>query len=375
MNNAESSFYEKLHADPGPFEGGAKQGLFNTPGAPEDVAAHTGIGAAAASPAPKKNRKRKYIYGGLLSGFVVVGLAVAVYIDMTAQQPAPSTPMQAAHTPTPAPDTSATAAGMNPGSGVMGSGNAPQTAGAEPAPSTVMGGGDAGTRQEVVQAPPPAPVIPPQPVHVAAATQPDANVAPVQLPAASPARSGSTAAQLAAAPVEMKQVTLKPSAAEVSEANKPANGATAEPAKAPNDAALMKRLAALEKELADLRSRDQGANSNVERRVSRAAASAEPRATRAAQLKNADKSDLLAKADEPKSTLREVSRTGSKAGSESVRILGVTMRPVGSMALIEFAGVKQRYAEGDSVPGLGTVGAVALQDGQPTVTINGVVYR
>lgn len=68
-------------------------------------------------------------------------------------------------------------------------------------------------------------------------------------------------------------------------------------------------------------------------------------------------------------------QVNAEAGSEKPRVLGVTMRPSGPLAIMDFAGVKQRYAVGDTVPSLGQISDIDVAGGAPAVRINGVLYR
>jgi outer membrane murein-binding lipoprotein Lpp len=61
--------------------------------------------------------------------------------------------------------------------------------------------------------------------------------------------------------------------------------------------------------------------------------------------------------------------------TDQVHVLGGTSKPGGNVALIEFGGVKQRAAVGDTIAGLGLVTNIAISNGVTIVEINGVTYR
>lgn len=71
------------------------------------------------------------------------------------------------------------------------------------------------------------------------------------------------------------------------------------------------------------------------------------------------------------------SRASSTASSlnDMPRIIGVTSKPSGAVALIDFAGNKRTYAVGDTVVGLGQINQISIEGDAPAVSINGVIYR
>ena len=130
-------------------------------------------------------------------------------------------------------------------------------------------------------------------------------------------------------------------------------------------ATLEKRLARYERE--EARQRAQAAKATAQTRVA------------ATQTRVA----APAPAAMPTATYRPVSaplpveiRRPAILLNDSVRVIGVSTRHGVTTALVDFGGVKHRVAAGEAIPGLGTVGSVAVDAaGNPVVEVNGVRYQ
>ena len=259
--------------------------------------------------------------------------------------------------------------------------------GASGGAATVMGGAPAaadgaqGAQAAFVE-------TPATPAPATAQAAPDAAPAPAQpaqAPAAAAAATAAPAAAVAAqpAPVAVAAAPAPASPATPPTAAKPTSALAEKPAeklvmvneKAPAAAAspdeLASRVATLEKRLA-----------RYEREEARQRAQA---AKAAAQIRTVTRAPAPAPASAPvaTATYRPVAaapvaemRKPAMLSNDSVRVIGVSTRHGVTTALVDFGGVKQRVAAGETIPGLGTVGSVAVDAaGNPVVEVNGVRYQ
>jgi len=142
------------------------------------------------------------------------------------------------------------------------------------------------------------------------------------------------------------------------------------PAVVPSPDELASRVATLEKRLA-----------RYEREEARQRAQVAKAAT---QTRTAARVQAPAPAPMPVPTATatyrpvSVSPAGKPAvlSGDGVRVIGVSTRHGVTTALVDFGGVKHRVAAGEAIPGLGTVGTVAVDAaGNPVVEVNGVRYQ
>lgn len=309
----QGDFYSNLQS------GAPKPDLYGGQAAP--AAGQVGAAPTQAPAKPAKqpmSRKRKMIWGG--TAVLLLAAAAAVFTDDSSTKPkagARRVPPRAAVEQPHAP------------------------AQAQPAPATVMGSGG--------------PVVDSAPTVMGGTT-------PTSVPAG---------ASTDAAPV----VNMVPAPAAAPQAPVVAVAPTAVPMKdqanhAPVEAPVAQPDPKLEARIADLEEKIR----KLEAGQARLAPVAEPsKPARVRHVKFTHKESTHAKVDEPKATLRETSRQAPDA--DHLQIVGVTARPSGPVALIEFAGVKQRYAVGDTVAGVGPIQSISIVNGEPQVVIHGVTYK
>lgn len=229
----------------------------------------------------------------------------------------------------------------------------------QPLPSTLMGSNDAG----LVDTP-----------------FPPSQMAPQQQNAVEPVAAApiAPAAPIAAAPTPAP--TLAPVAA-----IEPAPRVVVEKV-IEKDPALLKKIAVLEARIADL-----------EKEEAKDDTKPAPTKPREVVAKNKPAvASYQAKASVPKKSTKPQRRASSEddtdgmtlapkavaatkapavSDGDAVRVIGLTKRSTGTIALIEFGGIKHRVAQGDSVPGLGKVSLINQAGGAPSVQINGITYH
>lgn len=280
-------------------------------------------------------KKVMYGAGGIL--FAFFGLIIVL-------DPGPQK-INASPTPPAAPPAAAEQMGA-PGA----SGDTATLMGGSPAPAPVDA--TAGTQPAVAEAPD-------------AAAPATAEAAPAAAPAPAPV-AAPVPAPAPVQPVEQKLVAAPPTKLVMVKEKAPA--VTASPDElASRVATLEKRLARYERE--EARQRAQAAKAAAQSRVAATQ-------TRLAAL-------APAPAAMPTTTYRPASASSSveirrpaMLSNDSVRVIGVSTRHGVTTALVDFGGVKHRVAAGEAIPGLGTVGSVAVDAaGNPVVEVNGVRYQ
>lgn len=331
--------------------GTANQHAFGQPAQSAEPAAAFGaapanatIGAASPVKIGKVKTKKplstgkKVLYGA--GGILFVFFALILVLD-----PGPQT-INASPTPPATPPAAAEQMGA-PGA----SGDTATLMGGSQAPAPVATAADtlpaAGQAPATAQAP---------------ASPPAAAAAPAQpAPSPTPAPAAVAAAATAARPVEPKPVVAPPEKLVMVKEKAPAVTAAPEEL-ASRIATLEKRLARYEREVA--RERVQAAQTRVAPAQRVAAPAPTPAAISAATYRPVSASSAVDM------------RRPAMLANENVRVIGVSTRHGVTTALVEFGGVKHRVAAGEAIPGLGTVGSVAVDaGGNPVVEVNGVRYQ
>ncbi|MFC5511062.1 hypothetical protein ACFPOU_07975 [Massilia jejuensis] len=349
--------------------GTANQHAFGQPAPSAEPAAGFGaapanatIGAApAASVKIGKVKTKKPLSTGKKVMYGAGGILFAFFALILVLDPGPQK-INASPTPPATPPAAAEQMGA-PGA----SGDTATLMGGAPAPAPV----DAapGAHHAVVETPAAAaPASAPAPAPAATPVQP----APMPTPAPTPAPAPAAVAAAAPAPAPAAQpVEPKPAAAPPEKlvmVKEKAPAVTASPDElASRVATLEKRLARYERE--EARQRAQAAKAAAQARVAPAQARVAAPAPAPAAL--------------PTATYRPVSassavdvRRPAMLSNDSVRVIGVSTRHGATTALVDFGGVKHRVAAGEAIPGLGTVGSVAVDAaGNPVVEVNGVRYQ
>lgn len=250
--------------------------------------------------------------------------------------------------------------------------------------ATVMGG-----------APAPAAASPATPEVADQATAAVIGAAPAPAPAAPAPAAPAPAAPTPAAPTPAAPaVASAPAAAPAAATTPPATPAAtpAAPATAPTAAPAVAAQAAQTSETAKLDGKahvtakadmpsvtpEQLASrvSVLERRLARyERAEAQERARSAKEVAVRAKPAVAVKVQPVAQSIAETKKPVA-LDADTVRVIGVSTHHGVTTALVDFGGVKSRVAQGQSIPGLGTVQSVAVDAaGNPVVEINGVSYR
>jgi len=346
--------------------------------------ANATIGAApAASIKIGKVKTKKPLSTGKKVMYGAGGILFAFFALILALDPGPQK-INASPTPPATPPVAAEQMGA-PGA----SGDTATLMGGSPAPAPVDAA--AGTQSAAVEAPAAAPATAQAPASAPAAAAP---VQPAPSPAPAPAPAAVAVSTPAPAPAAVAASTPAPAPAAVAAAA-PALAPAAQPvvpkpaaappeklvmvkekapAVTPSPDELASRVATLEKRLARYEREE------ARQRAAAAVAAAE---ARVAATKTRVAAPAPVPAAMPTATYRPVSassavemRRPAMLSNDSVRVIGVSTRHGVTTALVDFGGVKHRVAAGEAIPGLGTVGSVAVDaGGNPVVEVNGVRYQ
>lgn len=262
------------------------------------------------------------------------------------------------------------------------------------APGQMLGAEAAGAQTVMGGAPTPAPADPAAVAPAPATSAPSQSQAAAVAPAgAQPASSqASPAAALAQAPIAAPAVTTAAAA--------PALAPVAAPAVTPAAAAPVSSAAAVNpaQPTTSGNPRDKGHSTVkaetpsaspeqlasrvalLERRLARyERAEAQDRARSAKEAARASLSQSWRAASEKVILVAQPAIESKKPAvlpSATLRVVGVSTRHGVTSALVDFAGVKSRVSQGDSIPGLGTVQSIAVDAaGIPVVEVNGVRYQ
>lgn len=346
--------------------GTANQHAFGQPAPSAEPAAGFGaapanatIGAApAASVKIGKVKTKKPLSTGKKVMYGAGGILFAFFALILVLDPGPQK-INASPTP---PATSPAAAEQMGAPGA--SGDTATLMGGSPAPAPVDAA--AGTQPAAVEAPAAAPATAQAPASAPVAAAAPVQPAPPPAPTPAAVAAATPAPAPAAQPVQPKPVAAPPEKLVMVKEKAPA--VTASPDElASRVATLEKRLARYERE--EARQRSQAAKAAAQARVAPAQARVAAPAPAPAAISPA--------------TYRPVSASSSvemrrpaMLSNDSVRVIGVSTRHGVTTALVDFGGVKHRAASGEAIPGLGTVGSVAVDAaGNPVVEVNGVRYQ
>lgn len=349
--------------------GTANQHAFGQPAPSAETAAGFGaapanatIGAAPAAPVKigkVKTKKplstgKKVMYGA--GGILFAFLGLIIVLDPGAQKinasPTPPATAPAAAEQMGAPGASGDAATLMNDSAALAPVDA--TAGTQPAAVEAPAAAAPATAQTPASAP------------AAASAQANSASSPALAPAIAAVAAAAPAPAPAVQPVAPNPVATPPKKLVIAKEKAPE--VTASPGDmASRVATLERRLAQYEREEARQRAR-----------TVRVAAEA-----RVAATKTRVAAPAPAPAAIPTATYRSVSdssavemRRPAMLSNDSVRVIGVSTRHGVTTALVDFGGVKHRAAAGEAIPGLGTVGSVAVDAaGNPVVEVNGVRYQ
>lgn len=291
---------------------------------------------------------KKVLYG--LGGLLFVFFVLLLVLDPGPQK------INASPTPPATPPAAAEQMGA-PGA----SGDTATLIGGLPAPAPVDAA--AGTQPADLKAPAAVAPVSPQAPALAPTLAPAAAVAPAQpAPSPAPAPAAVMAAAPAAQSVEPKPVAAPPEKLVMVKEKAPAGTASPDELAA-RVATLEKRLARYEREVA--RGRTQATQTRIAPVQTRVAAPASaPAAISPQPYRSVSASSTVDM------------RRPAVLPNDSVRVIGVSTRHGVTTALVDLGGVKHRVAAGEAIPGLGTVGSVAVDAaGNPVVEVNGIRYQ
>ncbi|MBY0240021.1 MAG: hypothetical protein K2X55_11970 [Burkholderiaceae bacterium] len=341
-DQAEPTFGEQM--DP---LGTAKPAEF----AAEKPASPASLNIGKTNVAKKMSTRKKVAFGA--GGVLLAFLALVVILD-SAQPTVNASPKPQAATPAPANPGQMMGAEVASGATVMG-GTPTSAAAASPAMPDVADQSKVAVPApaQATQAPTSAPVAPmPSSAQVAATAIALAQTAPAAPAAGAAAAPATPAAASLAAATQTARIT--PSSKSNGKAQ--SGEKTEAPSVTPEQLAL--RVAVLERRLARYERGDAQERARIVKEA-------------VARTKPATSEKVLPVAQPFVEVKKPV-----VLENDSVRVVGMSTHHGVTSALVDYGGVKKRVAQGDSIPGLGTVQAVAADAaGNVVVEINGVRYQ